>query len=179
MKATGIDILTGRSIVTLALDVADELRLDWRERRNVELGVLLHDVGKIAVPKEIIEKPGPLTDEEWVVIKMHTVEGQRMLDRLGGRMGDVGRIVRSSHERWDGGGYPDGLAGTDIPREARIVACCDAFNAMTSDRSYRAAMPLDAAIAELQANSGSQFDPDVVGALVRAIERYGAPAAAA
>ena len=162
-------------VVALAVDVADELGLDSRERRNVEFGALLHDVGKIAVPNEIINKPGPLTDEEWVVIKMHTVEGQRMLDRIGGLMGDVGNIVRSSHERGDGGGSPAGLKGTDIPREARIVSCCDAFNAMTTDRAYRAAMPLDAAIAELRVNSGTQFDPDVVDALVRTIERYGAP----
>jgi putative nucleotidyltransferase with HDIG domain len=162
-------------VVALALDVADELSLEPRARRNVEFGALLHDVGKIAVPNEIINKPGPLTDEEWVVIKMHTVEGQRMLDRIGGVMGDVGRIVRSSHERFDGGGYPDGLAGAAIPHESRIVSCCDAFNAMTTDRAYRAAMTLDAAIAQLHDNAGTQFDPDVVRALVTVLGRYGPP----
>jgi putative nucleotidyltransferase with HDIG domain len=166
-------------VVALAIDVADELGLDSRERRNVEFGALLHDVGKIAVPNEILNKPGPLTDDEWVVIKTHTVEGQRMLDRIGGVMGDVGRIVRSSHERWDGGGYPDGLAGEAIPREARIVACCDAFNAMTTDRAYRAAMPLPAAVAELRDNAGTQFDPEVADALIRVIERYGPPTSVA
>jgi putative nucleotidyltransferase with HDIG domain len=177
VKATGIDRQSCHDIVALALDVAEELGLDWRDRRSVELGALLHDVGKIAVPNEIIDKPGPLTAEEWVVIKMHTVEGQRMLDRVGGAMGEVGGIVRSTHERWDGDGYPDGLAGTDIPRASRIVSCCDAFSAMTADRSYRTAMSLEAAVEELRRNSGTQFDPEVVDALVRVVARYAVPAA--
>jgi putative nucleotidyltransferase with HDIG domain len=160
-------------VVALAVDVASELGLGPVELRNVEFGALLHDVGKIAIPKEIINKPGPLDDEEWVVIKTHTVEGQRMLDRVGGVMGDVGQIVRSSHERWDGGGYPDRLAGEAIPLEARIVACCDAFSAMTTDRPYRRAMPVEAALMELRMNSGSQFDPRVVEALAALIVRLG------
>jgi putative nucleotidyltransferase with HDIG domain len=149
-------------VVALALEVADTMGLDARRRRNVEFGALLHDVGKIAVPNEIINKPGPLTDDEWLVIKTHTVEGQRMLERVGGVLGEVGQIVRSSHERWDGGGYPDGLAGDDIPIESCVVACCDAFDAMTTDRSYRAALPVHTALAELRANAGTQFHPDVV-----------------
>jgi HD-GYP domain-containing protein (c-di-GMP phosphodiesterase class II) len=136
-----------------------------KQRRNVEFGALLHDVGKIAVPKEIINKPGPLTDDEWLVIKAHTIEGQRMLDRVGGLLSDVGRIVRSSHEKWDGTGYPDGLVGEQIPIESAIVSCCDAFNAMTTDRSYRTAMSLDEAIDELRRNAGTQFSPAVVEAL--------------
>jgi HD-GYP domain-containing protein (c-di-GMP phosphodiesterase class II) len=130
-------------------------------------------VGKLAVPKEIINKPGSLDDREWQVIKMHTIEGQRMLDRVGGIMRDVGAIVRSSHERWDGTGYPDGLAGAEIPLEARIVSACDAFNAMTTTRPYRAAMPLDEARSELQRNAGSQFDPAVVNALLRVVTAPG------
>jgi HD-GYP domain-containing protein (c-di-GMP phosphodiesterase class II) len=155
-----------RSVVSLSVAVADAMGLSSRQRRNVEFGALLHDVGKIAVPKEIINKPGPLTDDEWVVIKAHTIEGQKMLDRVGGLLSDVGRIVRSSHEKWDGSGYPDGLVGDAIPVESAIVSCCDAFNAMTTDRSYRTAMTLDEAIAELEANSGSQFSPAVVEALM-------------
>jgi HD-GYP domain-containing protein (c-di-GMP phosphodiesterase class II) len=88
---------------------------------------------------------------------MHTVEGQRLLNRVGGIMKDVGHVVRGSHERWDGSGYPDGLAGEDIPLESRIVCCCDAFNAMTTDRSYRAALSTEVAIVELRANAGTQF----------------------
>ncbi|HEY0631041.1 MAG TPA: HD-GYP domain-containing protein [Thermoleophilaceae bacterium] len=162
-------------VVALALEVASELGLGEVERRNVEFGALLHDVGKIAIPNEIINKPGPLDDDEWVVIKTHTVEGQRMLDRVGGVMGEVGQIVRSSHERWDGSGYPDRLAGEAIPFEARIVACCDAFSAMTTDRPYRKAMSIDDAVAELLANTGTQFDPRVVDSLLGVLGRVAAP----
>jgi HD-GYP domain-containing protein (c-di-GMP phosphodiesterase class II) len=155
-----------RSVVSLSVAVADAMGLSSNQRRNVEFGALLHDVGKIAVPKEIINKPGPLTDDEWLVIKTHTIEGQRMLDRVGGLLSEVGRIVRSSHEKWDGSGYPDGLLAGQIPVESAIVSCCDAFNAMTTDRSYRAAMTLDEAMDELRANAGTQFSPAVVDALV-------------
>jgi putative nucleotidyltransferase with HDIG domain len=158
-----------RSVVSLSIAVADAMGLNSAERRNVEFGALLHDVGKIAVPKEIINKPGPLTEDEWVVIKTHTIEGQRMLDRVGGLLSQVGRIVRSSHEKWDGSGYPDGLVGDRIPVGSAIVCCCDAFNAMTTDRSYRDAMSLDEAIEELEANSGTQFNPAVVEALLRVL----------
>ena len=162
--------LHSHGVVALSVAVADQMRLNSRERRNVEFGALLHDVGKIAVPKEIINKPGPLTEDEWLVIKTHTIEGQRMLDRVGGLLSDVGRIVRSSHESWDGSGYPDGLAGREIPLGAAIVACCDAFSAMTTDRSYRKAMTLAEARAELQANAGSQFNPAVVDALLHVLD---------
>jgi HD-GYP domain-containing protein (c-di-GMP phosphodiesterase class II) len=97
---------------------------------------------------------------------MHTVEGEKMLEKVGGLLGAVGRVVRSCHERWDGGGYPDGLAGEDIPLIARIVTACDAFSAMTTDRSYRAALPVEEALDELRKDSGTQFDPKVVDALV-------------
>ena len=93
------------------------------------------------MPKEIINKAGPLDDDEWKVMRRHTIEGERMLKRIGGVLAEVGRIVRASHEDFDGGGYPDGLAGEAIPIEARIVTCCDAFSAMTTTRSYRKAMP--------------------------------------
>jgi putative nucleotidyltransferase with HDIG domain len=168
------DAYTGehcRGVVRLALDVADELGLDPQRRRYVEFGALLHDVGKLAVPKEIINKPGELDEREWTIIKMHTIEGERLLARVGGTMREVGAIVRSSHERWDGNGYPDGLRGEEIPLEARIVSTCDAFNAMVTTRSYRRAMPLNAAVEELTRNAGSQFDPQVVEALLRVLGR--------
>ena len=158
-----------KSVVALALDVADVLKLDAQRKRNLEFGALLHDVGKIAIPKEIINKPGKLDAAEWTVIKTHTVEGQKMLERVGGFMREVGLIVRSHHERWDGGGYPDGLAGELIPLEARIIACCDTWNAMRTDRAYRKALSHEVALAELTANSGTQFDPMVVEALVKVI----------
>jgi putative nucleotidyltransferase with HDIG domain len=160
-----------RSVVSLAVAVADELGLDSTERRHVEFGALLHDVGKIAVPNSIINKDGPLDEDEWAVIKTHTVEGQRMLDRVGGLLSEVGRIVRSSHEWWDGSGYPDGLCGDEIPLASAIVSCADAFNAMTTDRPYRPARPVGDALAELRRTSGTQFRPDVVDALCRIVER--------
>ena len=158
-----------RSVVLLAVAVADEMGLDARERRKVEFGALLHDVGKIATPKPLINKRGPLTTDEWQVVKAHTVEGQRMLDRVGGLLSEIGSVVRSSHERWDGTGYPDGLAGEAIPLTSTIVCACDAFNAMTTDRSYRSAMSVDEALTELQACAGSQFNPAVVEVLVRLV----------
>jgi putative nucleotidyltransferase with HDIG domain len=158
-------------VVTLALRVADAMGLDAHQRRNVEFGALLHDIGKIAVPKDIINKPGALSDEEWLVIKTHTVEGERMLARVGGVLGEVGSIVRSSHERWDGTGYPDGLAGDAIPLESCIVSCCDAFDAMTTDRSYRTAMPLERALSELDAGAGTQFHPRVAAVLAELVSR--------
>ena len=130
-----------RDVVELTLRVVDRLGLAARERRDAEFAALLHDVGKVRVPNSIINKAGPLSDEERAVMERHTIEGELLLLRVGGLLGEIGRVVRSCHERWDGKGYPDGLAGEQIPLLARIVACCDAYNAMTSDRSYRKALP--------------------------------------
>jgi putative nucleotidyltransferase with HDIG domain len=156
-----------KSVVRLALEVAKEMGLDADCARRVEFAALLHDIGKLAVPNEIINKPGELSPGEWEIVKMHTIEGQKMLEQIGGFMGQVGAVVRASHESWDGSGYPDGLAGEQIPVEARIVTACDALNAMTTTRAYRKAMPLDLALTELEACAGTQFDPEVVAALVR------------
>lgn len=172
------DAYTGshsRDVVALVLDVADELGFKPRERRHAELTALLHDVGKIRMPGDIINKPGPLSGDEWAVIETHTLEGERLLDQVGGVLAEVGHMVRSCHERWDGNGYPDGLGAEEIPLVARIVACCDAFSAMTTTRSYRAALPPETASAELRAHAGSQFDPRVVEALVRVVKRRTAP----
>jgi putative nucleotidyltransferase with HDIG domain len=158
-----------RSVVALALGVGSDLGLDAERRRNLEFAALLHDVGKIAIPKEIINKPGKLDEQEWTVMRTHTLEGQKMLDRVGGFMRDVGLIVRSHHERWDGLGYPDNLAGEEIPLEARIVAACDTWNAMRTDRAYRKALTHEQAMAELLAGSGTQLDPAVVKSLIRVI----------
>lgn len=158
-----------KGVVRLSLDVAAALGLDSGQMRNVEFGALLHDVGKIAIPNEIINKPGKLNEREWEIVKTHTIEGQKMLERIGGFMTEIGTIVRASHEAWDGSGYPDGLRGEEIPIEARVVSACDAFNAMTTTRSYRRAMPLADAIAEMEACAGTHFDPRVVEALLRVI----------
>jgi HD-GYP domain-containing protein (c-di-GMP phosphodiesterase class II) len=161
-----------RSVVDLVNATADELDIDARRRQELEFAALLHDVGKIAIPKEILSKPATLTEPEFELMKTHTIEGQFMLDRVGGLLARVGQIVRSCHERWDGRGYPDGLSAEQIPLEARIVFVCDAYNAMTTDRPYRAAMSREAALAELSKNAGTQFDSRVVAALARVLERY-------
>ncbi len=160
-------------VIALALQIADEMGLDEDGRRLVEFGALLHDVGKIGVPKEIINKPGPLDDAEWAIMKQHTVYGQRMLDKVGGSMTDVGVVVRASHERWDGKGYPDGTAGEAIPLAARIVAVADTFSAITTTRSYRRAQTPEAAIEELRRCAGTQFDAKVVDAVIAVLRRPG------
>jgi HD-GYP domain-containing protein (c-di-GMP phosphodiesterase class II) len=162
-----------RDVVELVMSVGPRMGLDDDRLRRLEFAALLHDVGKIAVPNEIINKPGKLTPEERAVIETHTVVGQRMLENVGGVLSEVGGIVRSCHERYDGLGYPDRLAGEAIPIEARIVCCCDAFNAMTTDRPYRAALSLEEALGELVANRGTQFDPDVVDCLLELVDSEG------
>ena len=165
-----------RSVVELVRAVAEELSVDQDVLQELEFGALLHDVGKISIPKEILHKPAKLTPNEFELVKTHTIEGQFMLDRVGGLLGRVGEIVRSCHERWDGSGYPDGLQGEEIPLSARIIFVCDAYNAMTTDRPYRPAMARSQAVAELERNIGTQFDPTIVSALVRVVEA-GEPAA--
>jgi HD-GYP domain-containing protein (c-di-GMP phosphodiesterase class II) len=160
-----------RGVVELVNAVADELEIDSEERQELEFAALLHDVGKIVIPKEIINKPGALSDDEFELMKTHTIEGQVLLDRVGGLLGRVGAVVRSCHERWDGNGYPDGLAGYEIPLAARIVFACDAYSAMTTDRPYRAAMSRETALEELWANAGTQFDPRLVSALATVVRR--------
>jgi HD-GYP domain-containing protein (c-di-GMP phosphodiesterase class II) len=167
--------LHSREVVDLAVGVADAMNLDAARKRNVEFAALLHDVGKIRMPKEIIRKPGPLDDHEWAIMRRHTVEGEMMLRQVGGILSSIGRFVRSSHERYDGLGYPDGLAGEQIPIESRIISACDAFSAMTTNRAYRPALTVAEALEELRASAGTQFDPNVVQVLeqlimIRALE---------
>lgn len=164
-----------RDLVSLATEVGAHLRLDEDDLRELELVALLHDIGKIAIPSAILEKPAALTDVEWALMKRHTIEGQRILDQVGGMLTDVGVGVRASHERWDGRGYPDGLAAGEIPLSARIVSCCDAFHAMTNDRPYRSARPIEEAVEELGACAGGQFDPAVVRAFVTILGATCAP----
>ncbi len=161
-----------RSVVVLSHQVAERLGLSEREVREVELGALLHDIGKLSVPNAIINKPGELTEEEWELMRAHTSEGQRMLSQIGGLLGEVGRVVRSHHENFDGSGYPDGLAGEEIPIAARVISACDAFNAMTTDRSYKPAMTVSEAIEELERCAGTQFDPRVVEAVVEIVRDW-------
>ena len=166
------DAYTGshsRDVVDLVVSVAGRLGLDRSDLRRAEFVALLHDVGKVKIPTEIVNKPGPLSDDERALINTHTILGQEMLEQVGGLLGEIGRIVRSCHERWDGNGYPDGLAGAEIPLLARIVCACDAWSAMTTDRSYRKARSVAEAAAEVRASSGTHFDPAVADALLAAI----------
>jgi diguanylate cyclase (GGDEF)-like protein len=154
----------------LAEQTAIELGLDALEVEHVVLSAELHDIGKSAIPDAILFKPGPLTDEEWTFMRRHAVIGERILSGAPS-MAVVASVVRSSHERFDGRGYPDGLAGEDIPLASRIVFVCDAFDAMTSERPYSTPKPPALALGELQACAGTQFDPVVVDAFLRAYRR--------
>jgi response regulator RpfG family c-di-GMP phosphodiesterase len=166
-----------------ALELTQAIGPELADDQSTEVGFLLHDVGKIGIPDEILLKPAPLTDAERARMKTHTILGEQMLGGVAFLQGEGLRVVRSHHERWDGAGYPDGMAGTEIPLGARIFAVADALDAMTSDRPYRRALPWVAAGREILGESGRQFDPAVVKAFVareralRAIRREFASAA--
>lgn len=158
---------TGRhsdDVVEVSEAIAERLALTGPDREHLSAAAQLHDLGKVAIPPEVLRKPGPLTEEEWEVVRRHTLEGERILAAVP-EMGGVARIVRHSHERFDGKGYPDGLAADEIPLAARIVFCADAFHAMRCDRPYRPGRPASEALAEIEANAGTQFDPAVAAAL--------------
>jgi len=152
-------------VVDLAARVARGLGLGEEDVSRVRTAALLHDIGKVGVPDAVLHKEGPLDDAEWKLMREHPAIGERVLRAIPG-MGYVARIVRHEHERFDGGGYPDGLAGEQIPIGSRIILACDAYHAMTSDRPYRAAMPHSEAIAELAKSAGTQFDPQVTEMLI-------------
>jgi two-component system, cell cycle response regulator len=148
-------------VTQLVATVARALNMSAEEQSDVVRAAELHDVGKIAIPDAILQKPGPLDEAEWEFMRRHTIIGERIL-MAAPALAPVATLVRSSHERWDGQGYPDGLAGQQIPLGARIVSVCDAYDAMVSDRPYRVGMSAGAAMAELRACAGTQFDPEVV-----------------
>jgi diguanylate cyclase (GGDEF)-like protein len=164
----------------LSARVAARLGASATERELVRQVALLHDLGKLAIPPELLSKPGPLEPHEWDIVRTHPDRGAEILLRAPG-LGSLAAAVRASHERWDGGGYPNGLAGTEIPFAARVVAACDAFDAMITKRPYSPALASEAAIAELHECAGSQFDPDVVATLVAELSsaRVARPAAPA
>ena len=152
-------------VVDLAARVARALGLYEEEVGRVRTAALLHDIGKVGIPDAILHKDGPLDDTEWRVMREHPAIGERVLRAVPG-MGCVARIVRHEHERFDGGGYPDGISGEQIPIASRIILACDAYHAMTSDRPYRAALPHSVAIGELAKSAGTQFDPQVTEMLI-------------
>jgi two-component system, cell cycle response regulator len=171
-----------QSVSDTAVAVGSALGLGGEALEELRLAAHLHDVGKLAIPDTVLQKPAPLDVGEWAFVREHTVIGQRILAAAPAWI-PVADIVRATHERWDGGGYPDGLAGAAIPLAARIIAVCDAFSAMTSDRPYRVKVPRDAALAELRRCAGTQFDPEVVTVFCLEAERassgaWGAEAAA-
>jgi diguanylate cyclase (GGDEF)-like protein len=158
------------SVAALTEKVGLELDMTEEDRTTLWQAAALHDIGKAAVPDAILDKPGPLDDDEWEFMRRHTLIGERILDGAPA-LTAAARLVRSSHEHFDGNGYPDQLAGAAIPLGARVVAVCDAYDAMVSDRPYRRAMPIELAIQELSRCAGTQFDPAVVDAFVIALAR--------
>ena len=159
----------GSDVASLAEKVALRMGLGTKEAREVHYAAMLHDVGKIAVPSEILCKEGPLTEEEWVVMRSHTVVGAELVERIDA-FAHLAPAVRWSHERIDGNGYPDGLSGSEIPLAARIVAACDTYDAIVTDRPYRAARTLEQAREELLRVTGTQLDERVVAFLLEELE---------
>jgi diguanylate cyclase (GGDEF)-like protein/putative nucleotidyltransferase with HDIG domain len=153
------------AVIEMSAAVARNLGLGQDEVERVRSAALLHDIGKVAIPDEILHKPGPLNDQEWLLMREHPVIGERILRVVPG-LGTVARIVRHEHERWDGRGYPDGLAGDQIPIGSRIIIAADTYHAITSDRPYRPARSHSEAIEELSRCAGTQFDPKVTAALI-------------
>ena len=151
------------AVAVLAEAVSRRLRIPEPELRTLRQAAELHDVGKLAIPEEILNKPGPLSDDEWEFVRRHPLIGERILGAAPA-LGAAGKLVRSTHEHWDGTGYPDGLASSEIPLGARIIAVCDSFDAMTSPRPYAEPISTQQAIRELVRCAGSQFDPEVVDA---------------
>ncbi|GAA2456496.1 HD-GYP domain-containing protein [Streptomyces mauvecolor] len=152
--------------------IARELGMEEGRLEVIRFAGILHDVGKLGVPTRVLRKDGPLTPEERAVIELHPEYGHEMVRGIG-FLGEARAAILHHHERLDGSGYPYGLAGGQIPEAARVVAVADAFDAMTSTRSYRQARPVAAAVTELERCAGAQFDPRMVGGLVRALSRYG------
>jgi len=156
-------------LALLARRLAEHMGLDALAATEVELVAVLHDVGKLAVDPEILDHHGPLDDLQRHVLRRHTIQGEEILVQVAG-LEHLGVLVRATHEHWDGRGYPDGLAGTDIPLEARIVGVADAYDAMVSDRAYRRALGAEEACRRIGTDAGRQFDPLVAAALLDVVD---------
>ncbi|MBU6430337.1 MAG: HD domain-containing protein, partial [Cyanobacteria bacterium REEB65] len=157
-----------RHVQALVRALGRQLGLDRRQIRDAEMTAIMHDVGKIGIPDAVLQKPGPLDDDEWRIMRTHPILGARIL--MAGNLHGLALGIRHHHERWDGKGYPDGVKGGDIPLSARIVSVVDAWGAMTTDRVYRKSIGVRRALDELQRGAGTQFDPDVVNAFVLMME---------
>jgi HD superfamily phosphohydrolase YqeK len=157
-----------RDVERIALRVADRVGLSGKERRRVGIAARLHDIGKVSIPRAVLEKPRKLNKKEWKLMYGHTLVGEQILEAVD-ELQDFARLVRHSHERWDGDGYPDGLSGEEIPLASRIVFCADAFDAIRTDRPYRRGRSTAEALAEIRRCSGTQFEPRVVDALAEVV----------
>jgi putative nucleotidyltransferase with HDIG domain len=158
-----------RRVALLAAAVAEELRMPASARRHLAIGGLLHDIGKLSVPLHVLRKPGALDDDEYAQIKRHPGAGRALLEELGGFPEPVRRLVSDHHERLDGRGYPRGLAADALPLETRVLTACDVYDALVSDRVYRAAWTPERALGLLREETGTAFDPEVVAALERVV----------
>jgi putative two-component system response regulator len=157
-------------LATLSRRVAEHMGLGALAATEVEIVAVLHDVGKLAIDRRILDHRGPLDDLQRHVMRRHTIQGEEILVMTAG-LEHLGGVVRATHEWWDGNGYPDGISGTDIPLEARIVSCADAYDAMVNDRSYRRAFPKREALRRIDTDAGRQFDPLVAAALLEVLEQ--------
>lgn len=154
-----------RAVAVVSARLARSLGADEGETAAVKLAGSVHDVGKLSIPRTILDKPGPLTSAEWQLVRRHPAEGERLLRPIFGDRPELLAAVRCHHERWDGCGYPDGLAGAEVPLAARIIAVADAFQAMLEARPYRSQRDPERALGEIEAHAGTQFDPDCASAL--------------
>ena len=159
-----------KRVSSYSLAIGKALRLGEETLDQLRKGALLHDIGKVGVPDRVLQKPGRLTPEEYEEMKKHTIIGYEMCKPLRSLQGGALLVIRHHHERWDGKGYPDGLKGEEIPLLARIVSVVDAYDAMTTDRVYRKALPREAAFEEIRRNAGSQFDPKIAGLFLEIVE---------
>ncbi len=159
-------------VAHLSAHLGEELGLGWASLRRLEVAASLHDIGKIGVPERVLNKAGSLSSAEWLLVRRHPVLGAEMVGEIP-LLSDLAPLIRGHHERLDGSGYPDGLRGNEIPLESRVIGVCDAFDAMVMPRPYRRRRTPEAALEEIERCAGSQFDPEVVGALRRCLERRG------
>ena len=163
-------------VTELALRLAEQVAPELLADPGLEYGFLLHDLGKIGVPDAVVLKPGPLDPEELEAMRRHVELGEQIVERVSYLDGVARQVISAHHERWDGAGYPRGLAGEEIPLPARIFSVVDSFDAMTNDRPYRRALPIDEALAEIRSGAGTQFDPEIVQAFVPLVEQLDAAA---